>query len=135
MRVIYSIIHKLQYIIHALQLHYSNNSVVLSVNYRCIIVHYLKQRWGICHYVTLSVLQEVTVGHIGRGRLHVTKYVFPDVCGLSTCSQAHSQGCFQVYRQLHYMIHSQPTWLSASMFTLKRQDTSNFSWLYAPMYA
>jgi hypothetical protein len=26
----------------------------------------------------LSVLQEVTVGHIGCGRLHVTENVFPD---------------------------------------------------------
>jgi hypothetical protein len=51
---------------------------MLSVNYRCIIVHYRKQLWGVFHYVVLSVLREVTVGHISSGRLHVTEYVFPD---------------------------------------------------------
>jgi len=39
----YSIIHKLHYIIHVLQMHYSNNSVMLLVNYRCIMVGYPKQ--------------------------------------------------------------------------------------------
>ena len=52
---------------------------MLPVNYRCIIVHYRKQLWGVFHYVVLSVLREGTVGHIAYGRLHMTDYVFPDV--------------------------------------------------------
>jgi len=59
-------------------LHYSINSVMLSLNYRCIIVHYRKQLWSVFHYVVLSVLWEVTVGHIAYGRLHVREYVSPD---------------------------------------------------------
>jgi len=43
------------------------------------MVHYRKQLWGVFHYVVLSVLREVTVGHIAYGRLHVTENVFPDV--------------------------------------------------------
>jgi len=43
-------------------------------------VHYRKQLWGVCHYVVLSLLWEVTVGHRASGRLHVTEYVFPDEC-------------------------------------------------------
>ena len=43
------------------------------------MVHYRKQLWGVFHYVVLSVLQEVTVGHIACRRLHVTENVFPDV--------------------------------------------------------
>ena len=42
-------------------------------------MHYRKQLWGVFRYVVLSVLREVTVGHIASGRLHVTEYVFPDV--------------------------------------------------------
>jgi len=42
-------------------------------------MHYRKQPWGVFHYVVLSVLREVMVGHIARGRLHVTEYVFPDI--------------------------------------------------------
>jgi len=64
---------------HALQLCYSNNSVMLSVNYRCIIVGYRKQLWGVFHFLVLSVLWEVTVGHIAYGSLHVREYVFPDI--------------------------------------------------------
>jgi hypothetical protein len=52
---------------------------MLPVNYRCIIVHYRKHLWGVFHYVVLSALREVTVGYIACGRLHVAKYVFPDV--------------------------------------------------------
>jgi len=55
---------------------------MLSMNYRCTIVGYQKQLWGVLHYWVLLVLQEVTVGQIACGRLHVTEYVFPD--GLST---------------------------------------------------
>jgi hypothetical protein len=51
---------------------------MLSVNYRCIIVHYLKQLWGVFHDVVLSVLPEVTVGQIAYGRLHITEYVFTE---------------------------------------------------------
>jgi len=43
------------------------------------MVHYRKQLWGVFHYVVLSVLRELTVGHIATGRLHVTENVFPDV--------------------------------------------------------
>jgi len=68
----------LQYIIHALQLQYSNDSVMLQVDYRCIIVGYQKQLWGVLYYLVLSVLREVTVGHISYGRLQLTEYVFPD---------------------------------------------------------
>ena len=57
------------------------------------------------------------------------------LCRLSRCSQAYFQACSQVCSQLHDMIHSQPTWLYASKFTPKRQDTPNFTWLYAPIYA
>jgi len=39
---------------------------------------YRKQLWGVLHYFVLSVLREVTVGHIANGRLHVTESVFPD---------------------------------------------------------
>jgi len=39
---------------------------------------YQKQLWGNLHYLVLLVLQEVTVGHIACGRLHITEYVFPD---------------------------------------------------------
>jgi len=42
------------------------------------MVHYRKQLWGVFHYVVLSVLRDVTVGHIACGRLHVTENVFPD---------------------------------------------------------
>jgi len=52
---------------------------MLSVNYRWIMVHYQKQLCGVFHYVVLSVLREVTLAHIGCGRLHVTENVFPDV--------------------------------------------------------
>ena len=55
-------------------------------------------------------------------------------CRLSRCSQAYFQACVQVCSQLHDMIYFQPTWLYASKFTLKRQDTPNFTWLYAPIY-
>ena len=66
-------------------MHYSNNLVMLSVNYRCIIVGYCKQLWGVLHYLVLSVLQEVTVGHISYGWSHVTEYVFSDaVCDLTS---------------------------------------------------
>jgi len=75
----YSIILELQSKIYALQLHYSNYSVMLWVNYRCIIVHYRKQLWAVFNHVVLLVVQEVTVGHIACGRLHVTEYVFLDV--------------------------------------------------------
>jgi hypothetical protein len=61
-----------------LQLHYTNNVVRLAVNYRCIIVGCRKQLLGVVYYLVLLVLREVTVGHIACGRLHVTKYVFPD---------------------------------------------------------
>ena len=60
---------------------HSNDLVMLSVNYRCITVGYWKMLWGVLHYLVLSVLQEVMVGHIAYGRSHVTEYVFPDaVC-------------------------------------------------------
>jgi len=49
---------------------------MLSVNSRCIIVGYGKQLWGVFHYLELSVLREVTLGHIASGRLLVTEYVF-----------------------------------------------------------
>jgi hypothetical protein len=62
-----------------LQLHYTNNVVRLAVNYRCIIVGCRKQLWGVVYYLVLLVLREVTVGHIACGRLHVTKFVFPDI--------------------------------------------------------
>jgi hypothetical protein len=52
---------------------------MLLVNYRYIIAHYRKQLWGVFHYVVLSVLQEVTVGYIACGRLHMSEYVFPDL--------------------------------------------------------
>jgi hypothetical protein len=71
-------IHKLQYIIHTLQLHYSSNSDLLSVNYRCITVGQRKQLWVVEQYLVSLMLQEITVGHIARGRLHVTEFVFPD---------------------------------------------------------
>jgi len=67
-----------------LQLHYGDNSVKVLVNYSCIIVGYCKQLWGVCHYLVLSVLREVTVGYIAFGRLHVNEYVFPDAIALST---------------------------------------------------
>jgi len=69
--------------IHVVQWHYATISVMLSVNYRCIIVHYRKQLWDVFHYVVLSVLQEVTVGHVVCGRLHMTENVFPDRMGRS----------------------------------------------------
>jgi len=78
---IYGIIHKLWYIIHALLLHYTINSVMLLVNYRCIIMGYQKQLRGVLHGLVLSVLWEVTVGHRAYGRWHVTEYVLPDIAG------------------------------------------------------
>jgi len=51
---------------------------MLLVNYRCIMVGYRKQLWGVLHYFVLLVLREVTVRHIVYGRLHVKEYVFPD---------------------------------------------------------
>jgi len=57
---------------------------MLWVNYRCIILGYRKQLWGVLHDVVLSVLREVMVGHIAYGRLHITEYVFPDVAHAST---------------------------------------------------
>jgi hypothetical protein len=48
---------------------------MLWVNSWCIIVHYRKQHWGVFHCLVLSELQEVTVGRIARGRLHMTEYV------------------------------------------------------------
>jgi len=62
-----------------LQLHYSTNSVMLLVDYMCIIVSYQKQLCGILYNLVLSVLWEVMVGHIACRGLHVTEYVFPDV--------------------------------------------------------
>jgi len=61
---IYSIIHKLQYVIHVLQLHYSNDSTMVLVNNRYIIIGYQKQLWGVLHKFVLLVLQVVTVGHL-----------------------------------------------------------------------
>jgi len=43
--------------------------------------------------------------------------------------------CSQVRSQLDSMVHSQPTRLYAPKYTLKRDDTSNLTWLYAPMDA
>ena len=43
------------------------------------MVHYRKQLWGVFHYVVLSVLRELTVGHIASGGLHVIENVLPDV--------------------------------------------------------
>ena len=43
------------------------------------MVHYRTQLWGDFHYVGLSVLRELTVGHIASGGSHVTDNVFPDV--------------------------------------------------------
>jgi len=43
------------------------------------MVHYRKQLWGVFHYAVLSVLRELTVGHIASRRLHVTENGFPDV--------------------------------------------------------
>jgi hypothetical protein len=54
---------------------------------------------------------------------------------LSRSSQDYFQACSQVCFQLHDKIHSQSTWFYASKFTLKRQDTPNFTWLCAPIYA
>jgi hypothetical protein len=65
--------------INALQLHYSNNSVMLSVHYRCNILGYCKQLWGLFQFSVLLVLWDVTVGPIAYVRLHITEYVFPDV--------------------------------------------------------
>jgi hypothetical protein len=44
-------------------------------------VGYQKQLWGVFHFLVLSVLREITVGHIAYGRLHVAEYVFPDAPG------------------------------------------------------
>jgi hypothetical protein len=52
---------------------------MLSVNYRCVIVHYRKQLWCVFDYVVLLVLRKVTVDHIVCGRLHMKEYAFPDV--------------------------------------------------------
>jgi len=49
---------------------------VLSVIYRCIIGGYKKWLWGSLYYLVISVLQEVTVGHMAYGRLHVTEHAF-----------------------------------------------------------
>jgi len=38
-----------------------------------------KWLWGSLYYLVLLVLQEVTVGYMACGRLHVTEYHFPDV--------------------------------------------------------
>jgi len=51
---------------------------MLSVHYRCIIVHYQKQLWGVFYHVVLTALLEVTVGHTASGKLYVTEYVHPD---------------------------------------------------------
>ena len=63
-----------------LQLNYSNDTVVISVNYSCAIgklqVYYQGYRqwvWGSWYHVVLSVLWDVTVGHMAYGRLPVTK--------------------------------------------------------------
>ena len=48
--------------------------------------------------------------------------------------QAHSWARSQVCFTLHSMVHSQPTWLYAPKYTLKREDTPNLTWLYAHMY-
>ena len=62
------------------QLNYSIVTVVLLVNYSCVIgklqVHYQGHRkwlWGSLYYMVLSVLQEVTVGHMAYGKLPITK--------------------------------------------------------------
>jgi len=41
---------------------------------------YRKQLWVVLYYLVISVLQEVTVGHVAYGRLHVIEYLFPDIC-------------------------------------------------------
>jgi hypothetical protein len=58
---------------------FSNNSVKLSVRYRCIMVQYQNHLWGAFHDVALLVLMGVTVGHIAGGRLLVTESVFLEV--------------------------------------------------------
>jgi len=68
----------MQYILHAVQLHYSNDSGMLLGNLKWIMVRCRKQLWGVFHFVVLSVLRVVTVGHKTCGRLHMTEYVFPD---------------------------------------------------------
>jgi hypothetical protein len=70
-----------------LQRHYSKNSVIVLLNYRCIIMGSAKQLWGIFHYLVLLELQEVSVSHIACGRLHVTEYVFPDETSLPPCPE------------------------------------------------
>jgi len=61
---------------------------------------------------------------------------------LTVCSQVSSQDSLKhtpehafKYTPNSTRWHSQPTWLYAPKYTLKRQDTPNLSWLYAPMYA
>jgi len=92
-------IHKLQYIIHLLQSHYSDISVMLSGNYRCIIVGYWIQLWGVFQYLVLSVLQEVMVGHIAYGILHITEYVFPDM----NAPEVEFSGLLRGSGTLHYI--------------------------------
>jgi hypothetical protein len=41
-------------------------------------VGYGIQLWGVMHYLVLWVLQEVEVGYIAYGGLHVTEYVIPN---------------------------------------------------------
>jgi hypothetical protein len=115
---IYRIIHKLQYIIHALQLHYSKNSVILSVNYQCILVGYWKQLGGILHYLMLLVLWEVAVGRIAYGRFHVIEYVFPDIHIISAFKSLILSQSVLSYRLLTFfhwrhsqVVHSR-TWMS-----------------------
>jgi len=68
-----------------LQFNYSKSAVVQLVNDGCIIGGYMKWLWGSLHYLVLLVLQEVTVGHMAYGRLHLTEYLFPDVMLLKQC--------------------------------------------------
>jgi len=54
---------------------------------------------------------------------------------LSRYSQVHLQPHSEVCTQLHSIVHSQPNWLYATKYTLKREDTPNLTWLYASTYA
>jgi hypothetical protein len=82
---------------------------------------------------TSEYILKYTPGHAFRDAPNCTRWHTPSLldCTLPIELLRHPQ----VYSPLHLMVHSQPTWLCASKYTLNRKDTPNLTWLYDSMYA
>jgi len=80
-----------------------------------------------------------TPGHTTKDPPTLTRWHTASLCDCtlpdqhSRSSQVHSRARSQVRFQLHSMVHSQLTWLYTPKYTLKRENTSHLTCLYAHM--